>query len=275
MRFSALVCVGLAALVPCASADAQITRSATSAASGGLSSTIDLFRQDLGQLNPYVPRSLLTGRREINWDDLHSRYVAPNYIAGDHYNVVSPRGLLISTPGTGIMISVPDGIPGGVLPNFGNINTAYLTGLSPYSTPSMMAAMGSTRTTFSFVIPGSSTPALSRGFGAVLSDVDEFGPTRIQYFDEFGALLLDLVAPATRGEATFSFIGATFKSPVVASVRIIAGTVPVNNTSGSVFGLPTVDVVAIDDLIFGEPVPAPAGSMLIVIAALVVGRRRR
>lgn len=275
MRNSAFVCVGLAMLASCATAGAQLTRSATSAVSSGLSSTIDLFRQDLGQLNPYQPRSFLTGRREINWDDVPNNFASPSLLNGNYFNAVSPRGVLMSTPGSGFLISAPAGNPNGTLPNFGDVNAAYLTGLVPFSAPSMMAASGSTRTTFSFVIPGSSIPALSRGFGAVFADVDELGPTRIQYFDAFGSMLLDLPVPATRGDATFSFIGASFNSPVVASVRVIAGTVPLNNTSGSVFGLPTVDVVAIDDVIFGEPVPAPMGGVLFGLAAIAAVRRRR
>lgn len=276
MRASALLCVGLGVgTLCCAPAQAQLTRSATSAVSSGLQSAIADFRLDLGQLNPYQARSFLTGRREINWDDIPDALATPAMLSGDYYNTVSPRGVVLSTPGTGLLVSAAAGNPSGTPVNFGDVNSAYLAGLAPFSGPRMMAAAGSIQTTINFVVPGSTIPSLSRGFGAVFSDVDELGPTRLQFFDVHGGLLLDLAVPATRGDATFSFIGASYPTPVVASVRVIAGTVPLNTTSGSVFGLPTVDVVAIDDLIFGEPIPAPEGGVLLGLAAITACRRRR
>ncbi len=266
------VAVGVLGLV--APVAGQITRSTTGAFRADLAGAIGLFRADLGPLNPYLPRSFLTGRREIDWDDLPATLATPNLLSGTHYNAVSPRGVVLSTPGTGLLVSAAIGDGTGVAVNFGDVNPAYLTGLMPYSGERMMAAQGSVRTTIDFVIPGTTLPALSRGFGAVFADVDEFGPTRVQYFDASGFMLLDLPVPATRGEATYSFVGASFASPVVASVRILAGTVPLNATSSSVFGLPTVDVVAIDDLIFGEPVPTPSGAVRVAIAAAILGRRR-
>ena len=59
-------------------------------------------RRRSGTLNPNVVGSLGTGRREINWDGVPNNFAAPNHLPADFFNVNSPRGVVFSTPGTGL-----------------------------------------------------------------------------------------------------------------------------------------------------------------------------
>src|SRR6187200_3310513 len=78
-------------------------------ASGNIQSTIDEFREMLGgNNNGNTSGSQSTGRREINWDGVPDSIAAPNFYINDFFNnpaYHAPRGIEISTPGTGLMVS--------------------------------------------------------------------------------------------------------------------------------------------------------------------------
>jgi hypothetical protein len=104
-----------------------------------------------------------------------------------------------------------------------------------------------------FFIPGSTTAALTRGFGVVFSDVDLANATSLTFFDASNTSLGTLFAPAIAGNETFSFLGADFGANVVSRVRITSGNqvlAPGNTAS---------DLVVMDDFIYGEPGAAPGG----------------
>jgi hypothetical protein len=113
---------------------------------------------------------------------------------------------------------------------------------------------------------------VTRGFGVVFSDVDVDGGTSLSFYDTAGALLGTWAAPALLGDESFSFLGVTFTDPVIARVRIVSGSAPLDTalTEG-------VDVVTMDDFIYGEPVPEPAtwASMIVGMLALAALRLRR
>jgi Calx-beta domain len=171
------------------------------------------FRTLLGADGGAAPGSQPAGRREVDWDD------APASLPGDYYNATSPRGAVLSTPGSGL-------------------GTSSTFGMPTYSPSRLFAPSGSTITDVAFRVPGTDTPATVAGFAAVFSGVDGPG-TRIDYFDAAGALLG--TAPAAAG--ALSFAGASGVD--IARVRITSGTAPTGSPGG--------DVVAVDDLIYGEP----------------------
>jgi len=234
---------------------------------------VDFYRNLLGPLNPNVAGSFASGRREINWDGVPDALSAPNNLPADFFNVNSPRGVVFSTPGTGLQVS---GNPAsGAPPDFSNIDPAYSGFFAAFSAPRLFTSIGSNVVDVNFFVSGSSTPALTRGFGAVFSDVDLANTTSISFFDASNALLLTRFVPALDGDESFLFLGAVFSSAVVSRVRI---------TNGNQILMPgntQTDLVVMDDFIYGEPiaaVPEPESFTLLLaglgVLAAVLRRRR-
>ena len=259
---SSLFVVGLslAVLVIPTPARAIFTFAASGANPAAIQAQVDAFRADLGALNPNVAGSFGTGRREINWDGVPNNLAAPNNLPANFFNVNSPRGVVFSTPGTAFQVSGNDG----VAPiEFGNLDPAYPGLFAPFSAQRLFTAIGSNIVDVNFFIPGSATPALTRGFGSVFTDVDSDGSTSIEYFSAANVSLGKFFVANATGNQTLSFFGASFDAPVVSRVRITSGNqlLAPGNTTG--------DVVAMDDFIYGEPVPEPAGAIFGLMTALV------
>lgn len=244
----------------------------------GIVPTVDAFRATLGALNSNVAGSFGSGRREINWDGVPDAAAAPNNLPANFFNVNSPRGAVLSTPGTGFQVSA-NASSGTV--EFGNLNPTYPGQFSTFSAQRLFAALNSNIVDVSFFIPGSSTPALSNGFGAVFTDVDLANTTSIQFFDENNiALYAGFVPPSTVASEGLSFFGVAFtEGDVISRVRITSGNAVVGMTESG-----GIDVVVMDDFIFGEPgtltavaVPESANISLLGFAllGLVVYWRKR
>jgi hypothetical protein len=142
--------------------------------------------------------------------------------------------------------------------------------------------VGSNVTDVTFSIPGTNggTPATVSGFGAVFTNVALANDTRMEFFDVNGREILNVAAaPGTVANGSLSFLGAVATAgEQIAEVRITTGTTalgPTNNPAGG------VNVVAMDDFIYSEPlaaVPEPAtltlaGFGLVGFAVLSLGRR--
>jgi hypothetical protein len=248
-----------------------VVRTATGATAGDITATRDAFRADLGGGTTAGANGSFGGlRREINWDGVPAAFAAPNNLPASFFNVNSPRGVLFSTPGTGFEVSSAPTDNGAGQPaaaNFGNIDPSYTNTFAPFSSPRLFTSLGSNITDISFLVPGTNTPALSRGFGAIFSDVDLANATSIQLFGVNHSLLGTFFVPNLTGTQTFSFLGISYPTPIISSVRILAGNTPLGpgavDENGNV-----VDVVAMDDFLYGEPVAIPEPS---TIAMLVIG----
>src|SRR5438132_13728735 len=130
----------------------------------------DAFRNDLGGGTVAGANGSFGGlRREINWDGVPDALSAPNNLPANFFNVNSPRGVLFSTPGSGFQVSAN---PGVAPIEFGNVDLTYSSTFGVFSAPRLFTALGSNVVDVNFFVPGSTTPALSRGFGAVFTDVD-------------------------------------------------------------------------------------------------------
>jgi hypothetical protein len=210
-----------------------------SAAVGG---KLDEFRAALGgPLNAPNSAPADSGRREINWDGVPAAVTNIDTFPLAFFNVNSKRGAVMSTPGTGVRVDSTA---------FGD--SAQFRAFSPKK---LFAAVGSDRVEVDFKVVGTTTNGLVKGFGVVFSDVDVAGSTVVAFYDSTGALLASLAAPAKNGAHEFSFIGAVFDKPLIASVIIASGDAALNAAVTDVSAGGNQDKVAMDDFVYGEPQP--------------------
>lgn len=230
-----------------------IVRLAAGADPASMQAAVDSFRADLGTLNPNVAGSFPSGRREINWDGVPDAKSDPNLLPTDFFNTTSPRGVVFSTPGTGFQVSANAKNPTNTPVRFGDINPAYPGLFQTFSPQRLFTALGSPVTDVRFFVPGSTTPASVRGFGAVFTDVVLPGSARLALFDPADRLLGRFIVPAS-GPGGLSFLGVAFDDRLsllrVARVRIISGNAALSPTT---VNNGATNVVAMDDFIYGEP----------------------
>jgi hypothetical protein len=223
---------------------------------GDIAIVVERYRTLLGPDNGGEPGSKPTGRREINWDKVPDEFAAPNFMPADFFNAPTApraRGAHFATPGRGVQVSARRDNPAGTAVRFGHINPTYPNIFKAFSEERLFSPIGSNVVDLAFYVPGTRTPALTRGFGAVYTDVDQES-THFEYFDKDGRSLGRFTVPiADKG---LSFLGAIFERPVVARVRIEYGTAALGPDDS-----PSNDVSVMDDFIYGEPqAAAPAGS---------------
>lgn len=281
----------VAAMLPCAvtlaaAQAAPITFSASGANPAAIQGQVDAFRTDLGTLNANVAGSFGSGRREINWDGVPDALSAPNNLPANFFNVNSPRGVVFSTAGTGFQVSANAMNPASAPVRFGNINATYPNEFQTFSPQRLFTALGSNVLDVNFFVPGSTTPALTRGFGSVFTDVDLANTTSLAFYDASNTLLDTFYAPAgTTPDASLSFLGVDYGSAIVSRVRITNGNAALGPTeSGALDTVGPLDLVVMDDFLYGEPigaatnVPEP-GTLALLAAGMLglglVGTRRR
>jgi hypothetical protein len=256
------------------------TFGASGANAAAIQVTVDAFRAALGNPNNGAAAgSFGTGRREINWDAVPAIFSDPNALPNNFFNVNSPRGAEFSTPGTEVRVSSNNAATGGLAPIlFGGINPTYPDLFQVFSPQKLFTPIGSNIVDVSFFVPGSSTPALTRGFGAVFTDVDLQNTTSLMFFGVNNQPLGTFFVPSAVGDRTLSFLGVDFGSLDVSRVRITNGNAALGPNE-----VPGLDLVVMDDFIYGEPNPVPgpiagsgvAGLILTCGGALLVLARRR
>lgn len=219
-------------------------------ASGDIEAAVEQYRSLLGENNGGDPGTKgPDGYREINWDTLPDEESAPNFYAPDFFNqpeAPRARGIVLNTPGEGLMVSANADNPYGIPPRFGNINPGYADIFKAFSEEKLFSPVGSNIVRITFFVPGTATPAAVRGFGAVYTDVDTTH-TAFEYFDKDGNSLGSFETPIC--DACLSFLGVVFDEAVIASVEVRYGT----GALGPDDGAGDVDVAVMDNFIYGEP----------------------
>lgn len=249
--FSLLVLFG-------SSSGAPVVRQGSGANQAALQAIVDQFRADLGGANNGVGGSFTTGRREVNWDGVPNNFSEPNNLPVDFFNVNSPRGVIFNAieDATGAALNqfaVSATAASGVPVRFANINAAYSAIFATFSAERLFIARNTTIMEVTFAIPGTNIPATVSGFGVVFTDVDSAtGGNRslIRVYDKNGRQLSAASAPVL--DNGLSFVGISFNAGErIAKVVIESGNAGLSATNND--GVNGVDVVAMDDFLYGEP----------------------
>jgi len=223
------------------------------AGAGDITPVVTAYRALLGEPNNGgAPGAHPTGRREINWDGVPDDLAAPNFLPGDFFNAPTEpraRGARLATPGIGLQVSASSTNPTGTPVRFGNVNPSYSDLFQTFSPERLFSPLGSNVVDLTFAVPGTQTPALVRGFGAVYTNVAT-DHTAFEYFDANGDSLGHFSVPQAPGG--LSFLGVAFDQPVVARVSIVYGSVALGPDES-----PDTNVAVMDDFIYGEPQAVP------------------
>jgi hypothetical protein len=214
-------------------------------ATGDVAAKVTEFRNALGPSNGATPGEQPGGRREINWDGAAANpFDNRNDFPPDFFNTTAKVGSTYATPGTGFRNDST---------LFREVDPSYATQFNFFSPNKLFAPVGSNLLDELFEVAGQPTPAVVRGFGIVFSDVDTANQTTIEVFDRNGASIGTFAAPARSDAAGLSFVGVTFADPIIARVRIKLGTGAMGAGVHDVSDGGTVDLVVLDNVVYGEP----------------------
>ena len=214
-------------------------------ATGDIAPTLVEFRAALGDpSNGGTAGPLGGGRREIKWDGVPADKLNLPTFPGDFFNTTVKAGAIFTTDGTGFQNSNRD---------FDDINPDYADEFNAFSAPVTFMPIGSEALTVNFRIPGAETPAATRGFGVVFSDVERVGAASIKLFDAEGRSLGQYHAPVRSDPAGFSFVGVVFDSSIVAEVRITSGQRALGAGVQDLSDGGNLDLVVMDDYLYAEP----------------------
>jgi hypothetical protein len=231
-----------------------------------IQSSVDAFREAVGNPNNGNAGPLDTGHREINWDGAGGADTSTTVPVTPFNVFLNTRGSQFTTPGIGLtQAPASGGLQGGLAVLFNN--PSYGTIFKPFSNMRLFTPVGSNITEALFFRPGSngSIPATVNGIGAVFTDVDQpdgSGPsekrgnrgasTLMELFGADGQLLFSSFVPASPGSGSQSFLGVKFDDARIARVRITTGDVAPGPDDDSLN-----DIVVMDDFIYGEPKALP------------------
>jgi hypothetical protein len=250
---------------------------------------LDAFRAAIGGArNNAGPQA--DGRREISWDGvrLDGTDVNPNtQVVDSGHTVIIPvdrfqnQGALFEDPyavsGDGFASVNP--ATAGQFPAFSPNNTFVMQDDTPYQFDDRFIGQ-------SFTIPGTTTAAGTRGFGAIFIDTENAGSSSIEYFghdtsgNQVSLGTFDVPAGAS-GEP--QFLGVLFDQPVVTDVNLAVGTNTLfnfNGTSFQSFGGENLaggtDLVVTDDFVYAEPtmaaaIPEPSSYALMLAGLSLLG----
>ena len=214
-------------------------------ASGDIAVKVEEFRNSLGASNGTTAGEQPAGRREISWDGAGANpFNNKNDFPADFFNTNVKVGAIYTTNGTGFR---NDSL------TFSEVNPTYAAEFSAFSPAKIFAPVGSNQMDQLFRVAGQPTPAVVRGFGIVFNDVDVADKTTIQLFAQDGSSLGTFVSPVRSDIKGSTFVGVSFTDAIIARVRITLGTGAMGAAVNDISAGGTVDLVVLDNVIYGEP----------------------
>jgi hypothetical protein len=267
--------VGLAVYLGTEVATAAIVVTAAAPGAAGLDSVVNEFRTlvSAGGTNNGVGGGVFpNGRREVAWDVASlDPFQVPASMPGNFFNDYSLRGLELSTSGS-LKVS-GRAASGSADVVFSTLNPEAAAALQAFSPERLLAVYGEKTVEATFFLPSSpGSRSYVRGFGAVFTDVNVFGASRLEAFGRSGQLLASVDVPVAAGGLSFAGIFID-DGEWIDHVRLTVGQTGIDDTTSG------LDVVALDDFIYAEPrlVPEPGAMGLVGVGAclLMVRRRRR
>ena len=265
---ASVACASMAIVSPGEAAVIGTSGAAGNAA--GLVGTVDFYRDQVGgPNNGNALGPIAGGRREINWD----AGIVPFDMPGDFFN--SPpttRGAVLSTPGSGFAVSDPSDSddPAFGDKEFNSFDAGNPIQFTTFSADRLFTAVGSTEVEVTFFVPGTDTQGTVDAFGAVFTDVDILGSTKLEYFNSADELIHTALVPVSSGG--LSFAGVTSDEPI-ARVLITSGNANIDDGAEDIAS--GLDVVVMDDFIYSEPVPEPTSAIALALGGLGLMFRRR
>jgi hypothetical protein len=214
-------------------------------ASGNITAKVDEFRNLLGASNGGTAGEQAGGRREINWDGAGANpFNNKNDFPANFFNTNVKSGAVFTTSGTGFRNDSTF---------FAEINPAYASQFNFFSATKIFAPVGSNQLDQLFQVAGQPTPAVTRAFGIVFSDVDIADRTTIQLFAQDGSSLGVFAAPVRSDAAGLSFVAVSYEQSIIARVRITLGTGALATGANDITAGGSSDLVVLDNVIYGEP----------------------
>ncbi len=217
--------------------------------SGELSTALADFRHLLGDSLNAAPGKT-SGRREINWDGVPANITNTDNFPFDFFNSTDPavangrkRGLVYQNTGTAFRVDSSD---------FSGIDNSYAAQFDAFSPKKVFAYLGNNVTDILFKVAGTNADANIKGFGLILSDVDDPNSTTLEFFNGLKSLGV-FKAPTRTATSSFSFLGVYFPGEKVTRVRITAGNGVLAPGVKDVSDGGNKDLVVMDDFFYSEP----------------------
>lgn len=237
-----------------------------------ISDTVAAFQLALGNPNNgNAAGPFGDGRRQINWD----AGIVPFDMPADFFNDPAfppTRGAVFSNSNNNEFRVSNDGTDN----EFDSFNADNPNQFDTFSAPRLFAPIGTNVFDVNFFVPASNTPATVNGFGAIFSDVDLADSTIVELFDVNDQLISSNAVEANPNG--LSFFGITFDDliPPIFRVSITAGTTDIGSGLAD-DPLNGIDLVVLDDLLYGEPqaVSEPGALALLSAGLLAFGWRRK
>jgi hypothetical protein len=279
MKFTTSIlslCVPIALLAQASAAIVSITATGANSTDATLTGAVANFRTAIsagGGNNGVAGGPFSTGRREINWDAAGlDASAVPNSMPANFFNNNSKRGALF-TAGSGGSLLVSGRIGASSDLRFDSLNASYSSAFQTFSADRLFGPSGTNTVTTTFFVPNDPTVAGTiSSFGAIFTDVDSVG-SQIDAFDINGAFLGGVLVPVLNNG--LSFAGLHFDNGErIASIRITAGGGGLDQGSN-----PNLDMVAMDDFFYSEPLaipePTTLGVCLVSALGLIMRKSRR